>query len=193
MQPCDECRACSLPDKAAQAKATLPARWVAELTEEEAPDQIWVSALNIHSAIVEKGDDVPASFLQSVADGKINDDDYWEIPILGGKVTCRHGESPVSLRHYSVFRARLMARQRSLTPRTVVRVHGPEPSSQTHGSVAEHGTGFNARYQFLLICVKSVLTPPFHHARLAQRPGGGPQNRRDRFNSGTVLHFHTDL
>lgn len=75
MQPCDECHACSFPDKVAQAKATLPDRWVAELTEEDAPDQIWVTALNIHSAIVEKGGDVPASFLQSVAGGEIIDDD----------------------------------------------------------------------------------------------------------------------
>ena len=75
MQPCDECRACSLPDKAAQAKATLPARWVAELTEDEAPDQIWVAAMNLHADMVEKDGDAPESFLQIVSGGEIDDED----------------------------------------------------------------------------------------------------------------------
>ena len=70
------------------------------------------------------------------------------------------------------FMDRLMVGQRPLTSLTVVRVHVPEPN------------------HILLMGVKSVLTPSFrHHARLAKRPGSGLQPRRDRFDSGTVLHF----
>ena len=75
MQPCNDCHACSFPDKVAQAKATFPAQWVTELMDEEAPDQIWVTALNIYSDMVENASTVPASFLQSVAGGEINDED----------------------------------------------------------------------------------------------------------------------
>lgn len=83
MQPCDDCHACSFPDKVAQAKATLPARWVAELIEEEAPEHIWVVAMNIHSTIVEQGCDVPESFLQSIAGGEITDEDRaWAVRSL---------------------------------------------------------------------------------------------------------------
>ena len=75
MQPCDNCHACSFPDKVAQAKATLPDRWVAELAEEEAPDQIWLSAGNLYADIVAKGQAIPESFLQMLSCGEITDED----------------------------------------------------------------------------------------------------------------------
>lgn len=83
MQPCDACHACSFPDKVAEAKATLPSQWLDELTEEEAPDHIWVVALNLRSTLVEKGVEVPASFLQAVSGGEITEDDRaWAVAAL---------------------------------------------------------------------------------------------------------------
>lgn len=64
MKPCNECHACSFPDRVAQAKATLPAQWVAELVEEEAPDHIWIAALNLHEDFVDASQSAPESILQ---------------------------------------------------------------------------------------------------------------------------------
>ncbi|MDA8378170.1 MAG: hypothetical protein M0Z50_14160 [Planctomycetia bacterium] len=75
MQPCDSCHACSFPDKVAQARATLPAQWVAELTEEEAPDHIWLTAGNLYADMVAHGQEAPESFLQMLSGGEITDDD----------------------------------------------------------------------------------------------------------------------
>ena len=75
MQPCNECHACSFPDKVTQAKTTIPAQWVAELIEEEAPDHIWIVALNLFTDIAEAGGPVPESVIQVWAGGQINEDD----------------------------------------------------------------------------------------------------------------------
>ncbi|MBU2774170.1 hypothetical protein HMI48_09785 [Acidithiobacillus ferrooxidans] len=83
MQPCDNCHACSFPDKVAQAKATLPARWVAELVEEDAPDQIWVTAGNLYESFVTHDEAVPESFLQLLSGGEITDEDRaWAVKSL---------------------------------------------------------------------------------------------------------------
>lgn len=76
MQPCNECHACSFPDRVAQAKATLPAQWVAELAEEEALDHIWIAALNLYGDFVEAGQSAPESILQILADGELDDGDF---------------------------------------------------------------------------------------------------------------------
>lgn len=76
MQPCNECHACSFPDKVAQAKATLPAQWVAELVEEEAPDHIWIAALNLYGDFVETGSPMPDSILQIWTGGELDDGDF---------------------------------------------------------------------------------------------------------------------
>ena len=44
MQPCNQCHACSFPDKVAEAKATIPTSWREELVEGEAPDGVWIAA-----------------------------------------------------------------------------------------------------------------------------------------------------
>ena len=75
MQPCDNCHACTFTDKVAQAKASLPARWVAELVEEDAPDQIWLTAGNLYADIVAHGQEAPESFLQMLSGGEITDED----------------------------------------------------------------------------------------------------------------------
>ncbi len=75
MQPCDTCHACSFPDKVAQARATIPAQWVAELTEEEAPDHIWLTAGNLYADMVAHGQEAPESFLQMLSGGEITDED----------------------------------------------------------------------------------------------------------------------
>ncbi|ACK79407.1 hypothetical protein RU820_05585 [Acidithiobacillus ferrooxidans] len=75
MQPCDSCHACSFPDKVAQAKASLPAQWVAELTEEEAPDHIWLTAGNLYADMVAQGGVPPESFLQMLSGGEMTDED----------------------------------------------------------------------------------------------------------------------
>lgn len=83
MQPCNECHACSFPDKVAQAKAALPARWVEELTEEDAPDQIWLSAGNLYADIVAQGQQAPESFLQMLSGGELTDEDRaWAVKSL---------------------------------------------------------------------------------------------------------------
>lgn len=83
MQLCNECHACSFPDKVAQAKATLPARWVKELTEEDAPDQIWLSAGNLYADIVAQGQQAPESFLQMLSGGELADEDRaWAVKSL---------------------------------------------------------------------------------------------------------------
>ena len=76
MQPCDECHACSFPDKVAQAKATLPDRWVAELAEEEAPAHIWIAALNLYGDFVEAGQPAPEDILQVWSSGELDDGDF---------------------------------------------------------------------------------------------------------------------
>ncbi|MHB1630646.1 MAG: hypothetical protein ACYCQL_00260 [Acidithiobacillus sp.] len=75
MQPCNECHACSFPDRVAQAKSTLPAQWVAELVEEEATDHIWIAALNLYGDFVDAGQPAPQSILQVWDGGQIHDND----------------------------------------------------------------------------------------------------------------------
>jgi len=86
MQPCDKCNACSFPDKVAKAKAELPEQWRIELTDEDAPDQIWVAALGMHTQIVDSGHPVPASFMDLLRCGELTDEDYaWAEQQLAAK------------------------------------------------------------------------------------------------------------
>ena len=83
MQPCDNCHACSFPDKLAQARATIPAQWAAELAEEEAPDHIWLTAGNLYADMVAHGQEAPESFLQMLSGGEITDEDRaWAVRSL---------------------------------------------------------------------------------------------------------------
>ncbi|CDQ10532.1 protein of unknown function [Acidithiobacillus ferrivorans] len=68
---CNECHACSYPDKVSQAKNTLPAQWVAELVKEETQDHIWIVALNLYADIVETGKAVPDSIIQLWSGGEL--------------------------------------------------------------------------------------------------------------------------
>jgi hypothetical protein len=91
MQPCNECHACSYPDKVSQAKNTLPTQWVAELVEEEAPDHIWIVALNLYADIVETGQSIPDSMMQIWSGGELDAGDHaWvarQLADMGSSVT----------------------------------------------------------------------------------------------------------
>ena len=85
MQPCNECHACSFPDRVAQAKSTLPAQWVAELTEEEAQDHIWIAALNLYVDFIDADQPAPQSILQIWDVGELDDgEDAWVRRQLAG-------------------------------------------------------------------------------------------------------------
>lgn len=59
MQPCENCHACTYPDRVAEARLTLPAHWIAELTADEAPDHVWLAALNQYHYHIEHGLPMP--------------------------------------------------------------------------------------------------------------------------------------
>lgn len=76
MQPCNECHACSFPDKVTQAKATLPMKWRAELTDGDAPDQVWLAAMNLHDSFVAENKPVPELFSDLLLGGALDEDDF---------------------------------------------------------------------------------------------------------------------
>lgn len=75
MQPCNRCHACSFPDRVTEAKNRLPDAWVAELMEEDAPDHVWLAALNLYDSFVSEDTPIPARFSDMLRGGVLDASD----------------------------------------------------------------------------------------------------------------------
>ena len=86
MENCNTCNACSFPSKVAQAKAELPDIWKQELYTEEAPDHIWITALNLYNDFVQSKTEVPSSFLELLTGGELTEEDFaWAHQVMSFK------------------------------------------------------------------------------------------------------------
>lgn len=76
MQPCNTCNACSFPERVADAKNRLPEGWRKDLHDGDAPDQMWLSALNWYDDFIKIGTDVPLTFNEMLCGGELDDEDW---------------------------------------------------------------------------------------------------------------------